>query len=443
MSGPITAGYFLVHGLLLLSARALAEARAMKCEYGDVLAQLRERERSLVQARHGQREARLERIASIRGEAARQAARLGRLRSLADTLVAQAPDLARALPAAAPAAPIDDGDAAWSDYLRQLELAVRELEALIAQSGAAVAQALRVALVSSDSAPTLDEVLAAYALERQMKSGLDASEAARFGQTAARVLARLELPPGAVLPRELEALAKAIVMAPSVARAEALASELRLAVQREREAQEAQRHETEEARRMLEELPHDAPAPLLRALEHVAAGVARMDARLRSAADDALALAAADRERQEQDAAALVLQESLRDLGYEVSDIESTLFVEGGTVHLRRKGWENYFVRLRIDSREHSVNFNVVRAKGDEETAERRRLDALAEDRWCAEFPRLMATLAARGLNLDVTRRLDAGAVPVQVVDGAQLPPIAADEDAGRPHATPRARELP
>ena len=131
---------------------------------------------------------------------------------------------------------------------------------------------------------------------------------------------------------------------------------------------------------------------------------------------------AADREQQEQEAAAFVLQQSLRDLGYEVEDIEATLFADGGAVHFRRAGWDNYFVRLRVAPGEHTVNFNVVRARGDEESAERRRLDALAEDRWCAEFPKLMQTLAARGLELDVTRRLDAGEVPVQVVDGASLP---------------------
>jgi hypothetical protein len=52
-----------------------------------------------------------------------------------------------------------------------------------------------------------------------------------------------------------------------------------------------------------------------------------------------------------------------------------------------------------------------------------------------------MRTLAARGLTLDVTRRLDAGAVPVQVVDGAQLPPIVADEESTRPRAARRARD--
>src|SRR4029453_5849495 len=75
-----------------------------------------------------------------------------------------------------------------------------------------------------------------------------------------------------------------IVLAPTLERAEALASELRLAVQRQRDAFHAQRTETEEAKKLLEELPEDAPVPLLRALEHVAAGVERMDAALRDAA---------------------------------------------------------------------------------------------------------------------------------------------------------------
>ena len=53
-----------------------------------------------------------------------------------------------------------------------------------------------------------------------------------------------------------------------------------------------------------------------------------------------------------------------------------------------------------------------------------------------------MQTLAARGLELDVTRRLDEGEVPVQVVDGAQLPAVTED-DASRTRQAPRARERP
>jgi hypothetical protein len=167
-----------------------------------------------------------------------------------------------------------------------------------------------------------------------------------------------------------------------------------------------------------------------------------MDAALRDAAQAFLDTAAADRQALEQQAAAEVLGESLRDLGYEVQDIEATLFVDGGTVHFRREGWESYFVRLRVDTRERTVNFNVVRATGREDSAEQRRLDALAEDRWCAEFPRLMETLAARGLALNVTRRLDAGAVPVQQVDPATLPAMHAAEEDAMPRRAPAARRL-
>jgi hypothetical protein len=328
-------------------------------------------------------------------------------------------------------------------HLRALDTEVRELETLLAEAGGAFGAQVRAALATASAAPTIDDVLSGYVLQRQLKPGLDVTQTGRFRETAARVLSRLEMTGADALPQALETLAKAIVLAPTIERAEALATELRLAVQRQREAVHAQRAETEEARRLLEELPEGAPAPLLRALEHVAAGVERMDAALRDAAQQTLDGAAADLEQREHDAAALVLQESLRDLGYEVDDIEATLFVDGGAVHFRRAGWDNYFVRLRLDPREHTVNFNVVRAGGDEDTAERRRLDALAEDRWCSEFPRLLQTLAARGLDLHVTRRLEAGEVPVQIVDRASLPAIEAEDDSARPRQAPRAREKP
>jgi hypothetical protein len=433
MSGPITCGYILVHGVLMLTARALTEARAMRREYRDVLAQMSERERSLAQSRQGQRDARLERIAALRRDVTRQEARFARLRSLADSLEVPAS-------VTLPAAPAGNDDASWSEHLRLLESAARELEAALSQAGGALGERMRAALAATSTAPSIDDVLSAYVLQRQMKPGLSAAHAERFRQTAARVLARLSLPAGTPLPHELEALAKEIVLSPAVERAEALATELRLAVQKYRDGDVAQRDESQQAKRMLEELPEDAPAPLLRALEHVAAGVARLDRALRDAAQAALDEAAADREREEQSAAAVVLQESLRDLGYEVEDIEATLFADGGAVHFRRAGWESYFVRLRIDPHEHTANFNVVRARGDEETAERRRQDALAEDRWCAEFPKLLQTLEARGLALAVTRRLEAGELPVQVVDGANLPPIAAEDEA--PRAAPKSRNI-
>lgn len=442
MSGPITAGYFIAHGLLLLSARAIAEARALHGEYQDVLAQLQERERGLAATQQGQRNARLERIAALRQSASRLSARLTRLQVLAGTLEAPSAEVAALASLPVPATPADDGDAAWSEHVRALEANVRTLEAALASAGSGHDERLRAVLGAGKAVPTIDDVLGAYVLERQLRTGLSAAEAERFRATAQRVLARLELSAEATMPVELDALARSIVLAPTLERAEALALELRLAVQRQRDAHARQVRDAAEAKALLDELPDDAPAPLLRALEHVAAGVAVLDAALRDVAQAALDEAAAGRAQAEEAAAAAVLQASLRDLGYEVEDIGATLFADGGTVNFRRAGWDRYFVRLRIDARERTVNFNVVRARGDEENAERRRLDALAEDRWCAEFPKLMQTLAARGLELRVTRRLGAGEVPVQVVDGAQLPAVSEGE-AALPSAKPRARDLP
>lgn len=440
MSGPITAGFFFIHGSLLLSARALREARSMKREFGEVREQLRAREEEIARTRRGQQEARLERLVALRTRAGQQQARLARLRSLAETLAAARPEIAAKLAPATLSQPSDDDDAGWTRFLGELDAAVRDVEVVLANAGGRFAERLRSTAATASRAPTIDDVLSAYVLQREMQSGLNAEETGRLRATAARILGRVELPEGASLPTHLESLARAIVLAPSIERAEALALELRHAVQTQREEAAAQRAEAEEARGLLLELPEDAPAPLVEALERVAAKVERFDARLRKSVQDLLAEAAADHAQIEQEAAALVLKASLEDLGYEVEDIESTLFVDGGTVHFRRSGWENYFVRLRVDPVDRTVNFNVVRARGDEESAERRRLDALAEDRWCAEFPRLMQTLMARGLQLDVTRRLAAGEVPVQVVDRANLPAAAADEQAVKSRPPPLAR---
>ena len=128
-----------------------------------------------------------------------------------------------------------------------------------------------------------------------------------------------------------------------------------------------------------------------------------------------------------QQATALVLQQSLKDLGYQVEEVASTLFVEGGVVHFRRQGWDDYMVRMRIDPKNSSANFNVIRAV---ETAsnERSVLDHLAEDRWCAEFPALLQALEVRGVHLNVTRRLEAGELPVQLVQKDKLPKFASEE---------------
>ena len=145
--------------------------------------------------------------------------------------------------------------------------------------------------------------------------------------------------------------------------------------------------------------------------------------------------------QQVQQATATIVEQSLKDLGYQVEELGSTLFVEGGTVHFRRQSWGNYMVRMRVNAQTPSINFNVVRAVTADNN-ERSVLDHLAEDRWCAEFPALLKALELHGVHLDVTRRLAAGELPVQMVDADKLPRFA-DEEATGSRSQPLQRRLP
>jgi hypothetical protein len=450
MSGPVTASYSLASeaslvslgaaGGVWLAAQALREAQAMGREYAGVMADLARREAELEQARQSRQAARLEHQAARQRQAAQLAAHLDRLLALAASLAEQAPDLAGRITASPAAEPPAGDEAAWPRYLHDLEAEVRRLEAHLAGIGRELGRAAAGQLPETE-APALADVLHAYAVQRRLDARLAPALAAEFEATAARILARLDLAEGEPLPRELESLARTIVLAPDPARAEALAAELRLAVQRHQEARIAQAKDAAEARELLDALGEAAPEALRQALEQVAIGARMLDDRVRDLARRLVADLDTARQRREQEAAALVLEQSLRDLGYEVAAIADTLFVDGGVVHFQRHGWEGYYVRLRLDARERTLNFNVVRARGAAEGEERRRLDYLAEDRWCAEFPRLLETLKARGIQMNVTRQLGAGELPVQAVDPASLPNRQEREEDRRDR--PRAQERP
>lgn len=265
---------------------------------------------------------------------------------------------------------------------RQREAAENAARAALAQQHEAARAALA-ATQDSDFAATLQSLLAAGVsaqeqlgtfLAQARLAGASADVAAVRQQLIERVLDRLELDPDVPLPAALAALAQEIAQTPGAERAAALASELRYQVQQHNSARAA-------------------------------------------AAAEKSALA---RRQEWEEAAAVVLEQSLKDLGYAVEEIEETLFVEGGVAHFQRPGWDDYFIRLRIDPQRQAMNFNVVRAGVAGE--DRRHEDLLAEERWCSDFPRLFETLKARGIPINVTRLLKAGEAPVQVVDAASLP---------------------
>ena len=234
----------------------------------------------------------------------------------------------------------------------------------------------------STSGASLQGQLALFLEQAKQADAADSATARRV--LVARVLERLELGATEPLPPVLEGLAQQAIAAPSAERAAALVTELRLQVQRHNEAR-----------------------------------------------------ATAAEQQQLQEAAAIVLEQSLRDLGYAVEEIEETLFVDGGIAHFQRPEWGDYFIRLRIDPQRNAMNFNVVRAGTAGEDL--RQEDMRAEERWCSDFPKLFETLQARGIPITVTRLLQAGEAPVQVVDTASLPVRSTEE---RRHEPLKARSI-
>lgn len=262
----------------------------------------------------------------------------------------------------------------WAHYVAQLEAYVAEARQALLAVLAQMPQAQAGATDSIDIDAALRELSPAVGAAATVRQPARRSE---------RLLARVA--PLGPLPEPIVQLAQALDTAPPGERADLLASELRLQLQRHAEQ--------------------------------------ALQAQLRAAQAE-------------------VLQQSLLDLGYEVEGFEDTLFVQGGVVHFRRRGWGDYMVRLRVAEAAASLNFNVVRAVNDvqgEVSVE----DHLAEDRWCAEFPALQKALAARGLPIEVTRQLQAGEVPVQRVLRGRLPRFADDEGRVRRTDQLRARDLP
>lgn len=380
MSGPIAATFGLDAGLAIAAAAAIRAAMVVAEGYGAEDA----RQAEIRDERESERQQR--RTASQAGRQAladgiaREESRLRRLASTRDLLAARLGESAMA-PAALPARPEATDTPGLHAYLaavRTLNQSLAdELAGLSARSVEAVPAADLSALVAA--APTVAQQLAAFEARLHLSRQVPPEVAAERRGQVERILARAAIAAGDGLPDDLEILAAELMGTLSAERAEALASELRLRVARYNEAATAE-------------------------------------------------------------AAALVLERSLQDLGYAVDGIGETLFVEGGVAHFQKAGWNDYFVRLRVDAQRGSLNFNVVRAGTAGE--DRRHEDLLAEERWCAEFPKLQETLAARGIRVAVTRMLGAGEVPVQVVPAASLPQARGEEDR-RDAKTPKALHRP
>ncbi|MDR1888469.1 MAG: hypothetical protein LBQ81_03680 [Zoogloeaceae bacterium] len=437
MSAPATAEYSLITSVILLAERAIAEAESMGLEYAETLENLKRKEANRQAEQQRAQAARAMRMADLQAQAEHLAARCLRLSGLT-----RQEEILPPAPLGVEAADV----VAWSAYVRRLETTLVNMEARLDGESTAV-QVL--ATVEDGEKLDLQGVLALYLAQRQVER--NAAERMAWREMVERILARLELPPGEPLPAQIEGLARAVILAETSTRAELLGNELRREVQLYQENVEQARQDAAQAVDWLQRfavasgLVSEAAAAddgaLVECLQAVAAGLLPLDAATRKTVlrrvqeiDDIIYT-------REQKAAALVLEQSLQDLGYQVEAVSETLFAEGGMLHFQRSGWGGYHVRLRVNAKEKHFNFNVVRAKADDtqrDAAAQKKQDFIAEERWCAEFPRLLATLAARGLKLDIIRQLEAGDLPVQEVDAECLPRFATESAPARKTALKR-----
>jgi hypothetical protein len=432
-----------IDAALLLAAYTINEIRETSANYEEQLTRFRQQEAERQQLRQA--------------ASAQQAARMADFRQATESLSRRCARLAGLLPEDAniPEAPESADISVWAAHVRRLESLHADMEArmLARAKNSAAGEQVRAALAAAGDAPNAEDIMTLYLKARQAERG--AAEAADWRAWVEKTLARLDMPPDETLPAHLETRARAVILAEDSARAELLADELRREIQHYRQAQAQTAADTGQAAAWLEKLTiHESFAQeesderLRLRLQAVAAGLLPLDATTREEAGKRVVALEAEMRERETQAAAAVLEQSLLDLGYQVEAVRDTLFAEGGMTHFQRPGWGKHYVRLRVNAQDNSVNFNVVRARAETAdsyaASQQKRQDFMAEERWCAEFPRLMATLAARGMKIDVTRRLQAGELPVQEVDAERLPDFTRKDESGRRRAKPeRAMTIP
>jgi hypothetical protein len=225
---------------------------------------------------------------------------------------------------------------------------------------------------------------------------------------------------------KLESIVMEALSVESETRFFALTTEIRLQVQEMNRREESRKASAEKAKALLDLLESKIPLgedPLKQRLELVRVGAIPFSDDFERMARSAVAKAEEAAKASIQASAADIVKETLADLGYDVAPIEETLFAKGGKVYFRKAGWNEYCVRLTVRPDESKINFNVVRMadKVGDTGASSRDADIEAENAWCSGYQQFVDTLAARGLDTELTRHLPVGAVPVQTVGSAEV----------------------
>jgi hypothetical protein len=222
----------------------------------------------------------------------------------------------------------------------------------------------------------------------------------------------------------LESLVLEALTVVSEGRFSALTTEIRIQVQEMKRQHDARIADTGKAKALLDLLEEEIPVgeeSLKQHLELVKVGAMPFSDEFGKMAQYAIANIAIAEKAAIQASATDIVKQTLADLGYDVAPIEETLFAKGGKVYFRKSGWNDYCVRLTVRPDESKINFNVVRLKGHAGAVTSRESDIEAENTWCSGYQQFVDTLAARGLETQLTRHLEVGAVPVQTVGAEEV----------------------
>ncbi len=225
---------------------------------------------------------------------------------------------------------------------------------------------------------------------------------------------------------DLEHLVFEAMGAESESRFSALLTEIRLQVQTLRKNEQLFEADAKKATELLYRLDFEIPCgeePLKQRLELVRVGAIPFSVELDTLVTAALNKSEQTAKAELQASATEIIKATLADLGYDVAPIEETLFAKGGKVFFRKTGWNDYCVKLTVRPGESKMNFNVVRLESSQSDREvkSRDSDLAAENAWCSGYQQFVDTLAARGLDTNLTRHLPVGAVPVQTVTSEEV----------------------
>lgn len=272
----------------------------------------------------------------------------------------------------------------------------------------------------------LDRLLAAVAARTKVAADSTVDQRPAISEECARVYGRLRSDAPEEARAKVERTFEIALAAAGESRAPLLVDRLRAAVQAANAESEARERRTiaiddllaslgevgeEEGRLrdlLLDEREHGRPVEALRA---------EVDrARLAYQAQ-------ADAAKQEADRAqvATALEESLRELGYDVQAGFETALGSNGSALARRAGWTEHAVRVLLDPSTNELRLHVVRDEkpqlvGSDNVAREREL--------CSDRPELEKALAAHGVELDPHELIAPGVVPVAAValERAQFP---------------------